>query len=72
MVLRRIPLATDHKMNEMMDEQVLFYFTLPPESLPEAFPEYNRGPTVEMLPKSGCTGLQVCTRPTMLADIVSI
>jgi hypothetical protein len=46
-------------MTSLEEKDILFYFPLPPESLPEAFPEHNKGPTVSMLPKSGCMGLQV-------------
>lgn len=60
MVCCRESLAKEKKMTEVSDEDVLYYIPLPAESLPEAFPELNRGPTVDMLPKSGCTGLQVC------------
>ena len=52
---------TDRPATELTEEDVTCYFSLPAEALPEAFPEHNTAPSLPMLPKSGCKGLQVCT-----------
>ena len=46
-------------MAELGQEDLLSYYHLPKEALPEAFPEANTAPSLPMLPKSGCRGLQV-------------
>ena len=45
-------------MVELTQEDLLSYYHLPKEALPEAFPEVNTAPSLPMLPKSGCKGLQ--------------
>jgi hypothetical protein len=66
----RVPLVTDKDMASLTEEDVYRYCVLPPEALPEAFPQHNTAPTLPMLPKSGCKGLQArkyitfsCTMP---------
>ena len=56
----RVPLvAADKDMAAMTADDVGRYCALPPEALPEAFPRHNTAPTLALLPKSGCKGLQV-------------
>ena len=55
----RVPLVADKDMASMTAEDMYRYCMLPPEALPEAFPQHNTAPTLPMLPKSGCKGLQV-------------
>jgi len=58
MVYREL-MTTDKKMTNLKERDILQYIPLPPESLPEAFPEHSQSPAIAMLPKSGCKGLQV-------------
>lgn len=46
-------------MAGLEEKDVFCYFPFPRESIPEAFPELNKAPNLSMLPKSGCSGLQV-------------
>lgn len=72
-LLRRGPLVHEDKdVVSMSEADVYTYFPLPPESLPEAFPKHNKALNLSMLPKSGCTGLQVKTCASLLLSIHEI
>lgn len=59
MLLCRELMTTDSSITDLQDSDLLQYFPLPPDSLPEAFSEHNKSPAMGLLPKTGCKGLQV-------------
>ena len=65
--MHRVPLVVEDKdMAAMTAEDVGRYCALPPEALPEAFPRHNTAPTLQLLPKSGCKGIQVSSTFSLL------
>ena len=54
-------MTTEKSITELVEGDIFQYFTLQPESLPEAFPEHNKSAAKAMLPKTGCKGLQVAS-----------
>ena len=52
-------MTTERNITELEESDLLQYFSVDPQALPEAFPEHSSLAALDMLPKSGCKGLQV-------------
>ena len=52
-------MTTERSITELEESDLLQYFSVEPQALPEAFPEHSSLAALDMLPKSGCKGLQV-------------
>ena len=57
--LCREVMTTKRSITELEESDLLQYFSVDPQALPEAFPEHSSLAALDMLPKSGCKGLQV-------------
>ena len=58
-LLCRELMTTERSITELEESDLLQYFSVDPQALPEAFPEHSSLAALDMLPKSGCKGLQV-------------
>ena len=59
LLLCRELMTTERSITELEESDLLQYFSVDPQALPEAFPEHSSLSALDMLPKSGCKGLQV-------------
>ena len=64
LLLCRELMTTERSITELEESDLLQYFSVDPQALPEAFPEHISLAALDMLPKSGCKGLQV--KPTAI------
>ena len=67
LLLCRELMTTERSITELEESDLLQYFCVDPQALPEAFPEHSSLAALDMLPKSGCKGLQVKLTAILMA-----
>ena len=70
LLLCRELMTTERSITELEESDLLQYFSVDPQALPEAFPEHSSLAALDMLPKSGCKGLQVKLTAIHMAPVM--